>query len=136
MNDYTLLKLDEVVKRIGWQGELAPRRVKARLQAAERRDGLQIMEHSGRRRPILVRWELAESHLPRCRSAVDALTGVKWREFLDNLDQRIADRADQRIRAHHERIVAPELLALWKRDEVVAEAVRALGERMAELARE
>lgn len=128
-----LLTPAEVERAIGF-GDGRGRKLVRLIRKREQKLGVQILHvRSGpQRRRYRVAMAALRSHLPELfrerGSQVDGLDAA-MREFLDDIDDRIANG----IVKHHEAHVEPRLTELWERDEKIARNVIELTKRVRDL---
>jgi hypothetical protein len=126
-----LLTLPDAQQRLGMAGGRG-RRLKRLLLAREAEAGKRIMIRlSGGRRPKpRVTWSLLRKHCPELFESKVQQLERDMRGYLDAIDAKISES----VAAHMTDQVEPRLDELWQRDEVIAESVRKLAQRVARIA--
>ena len=126
-----LLSLPDAQRRLGMPGPHG-RRLKRLLLAKEAQAGKRIMIRlSGGRRPKpRVTWSLLRKHCPELFESKVQQLERDMRSYLDAIDAKIIESVSAHVTDH----VEPRLEELWQRDEVIAESVRKLAQRVATIA--
>lgn len=127
-----LLSLPDAQRRLGMPGPHG-RKLKRLLVAKEQQSGKRIMIRlSGGRRPKpRVTWSLLRKHCPELFESKVQQLERDMRGYLDAIDAKISES----VAAHMTDQVEPRLEELWQRDEVIAESVRKLAQRVNAIAR-
>lgn len=126
-----LLTLPDAQQRLGMAGGRG-RRLRRLLLAREAETGKRIMIRlpGGRRQNKRVTWSLLRKHCPELFESKVQQLERDMRGYLDAIDAKIIESVSAHVTDH----VEPRLDELWQRDEVIAESVRKLAQRVATIA--
>lgn len=127
-----LLSFRKAAERIGWKGRAGEYKLLRVVFSKEKESGKQIATRfrGPKKTNCRVTISALRRHCPELfKSKVDELS-ENMRDYLHSIDTRIAEAAA----AHVARHVEPRLDELWGRDEVIADKVDELGQRVTQIA--